>query len=102
MVLQTANATVTSKQRKHDMQRHQEVSILGTFFGLVFAVAVTAAVEALDTRVRSAAEIEEILGVPQSAARLTPPPADLDGRLLMLAKPRGTEAEAFRVRQEPT
>jgi len=54
--------------------------------------------EALDTRVRSAEEIGEYLKIPQIGS-VSPPPKKLlkDDQLVMLAQPRGTQAEEFRV-----
>ena len=60
--------------------------------GLAFGI------DALDTRVRSATEIGERLGLPL-LARVPPPPKGFakENRLVMLAQPTGTSAEAFRM-----
>jgi Mrp family chromosome partitioning ATPase len=54
--------------------------------------------EALDTRIRSADELEEQLGIPL-LARIPEPSRRLrrDNRLTMLANPRGPHAETFRM-----
>jgi capsular exopolysaccharide synthesis family protein len=56
------------------------------------------AVEALDTRVRSSAEIVERLDIPL-LARIPAPPKKLasDDELVMLAKPTGQHGESFRI-----
>jgi succinoglycan biosynthesis transport protein ExoP len=73
-------------------------AILGLMLGIVLGLGLAFAVEALDTRVRSAAEVGGRLGLPQ-LARVPPPPRGLakDDRLVMLAQPTGTNAEAFRM-----
>src|ERR671935_164806 len=71
--------------------------ILGLVLGIVLGVALAFLREALDTRVRSAEEIEDRLGVPL-LARIPEPPrrgrrAD---KLVLLEDPRGSQAETFR------
>ena len=72
--------------------------MFGLMLGLVLGLGLAFVVEALDTRVRSATEVGERLGMPQ-LARVPPPPKGLskDDRLVMLAQPTGTNAEAFRM-----
>jgi Mrp family chromosome partitioning ATPase/capsular polysaccharide biosynthesis protein len=72
--------------------------ILGLALGLVLGIGLGFLREALDTRVRSAEEIAERLGLPL-LARLPEPPRRLrsDIGLVMLAEPTGSHAEAFRM-----
>jgi len=72
--------------------------ILGLALGLMLGIGLAFLWEALDTRVRSAEEISERLGLPL-LARLPAPPRQMrkDERLVMLAEPRGDQAEAFRM-----
>jgi Mrp family chromosome partitioning ATPase/capsular polysaccharide biosynthesis protein len=71
--------------------------ILGGVLGLVLGVALAFLWEALDTRVRSADEVAERLGIPL-LARLPEPPRKLraKNRLAMLVEPNGIGGEAFR------
>lgn len=73
-------------------------AILGLLLGGVLGVVLALLVDALDTRVRSAAEITELLGQPL-LARLPSPPRRLArrDRLVMLAQPTGPHAESFRM-----
>ena len=73
-------------------------AILGLALGLVLGVGLAFAIDALDTRVRSATEIGEQLDLPL-LARVPPPPKGFgkENRLVMLAQPTGTSAEAFRM-----
>jgi succinoglycan biosynthesis transport protein ExoP len=72
--------------------------ILGLFLGIVLGVGLAFLKEALDTRVRSAEEIEERLGLPL-LARVPEPPRRLrkSDRLVMLDEPQGPQAETFRL-----
>lgn len=73
-------------------------AILGIFLGLVAGLGLAFLRDALDTRVRTADEIAERLGLPL-LARLPEPPARLrnENKLSMLEEPDGLHAEAFRV-----
>ena len=72
-------------------------AILGLILGIVLGLGLAFLVDALDTRVRSANEVAERLGLVQ-LARIPPPPKSLDkDDLIMLAQPTGTNAEAFRM-----
>jgi tyrosine-protein kinase len=66
--------------------------------GLVLGIGLAFLLDALDTRVRSVAEIGEYLKVPQIGS-ISPPPKKLlkDDLLVMMAQPRGTQAEEYRV-----
>ncbi|HMO00715.1 MAG TPA: Wzz/FepE/Etk N-terminal domain-containing protein [Miltoncostaeaceae bacterium] len=72
--------------------------LLGFGLGLVLGVGLAFLREALDTRVRSAEEISERLGL-TLLARLPEPPRRLRAanRLVMMEEPAGVQAEAFRM-----
>ena len=72
--------------------------LLGAALGLVLGIGLAFLWETLDTRVRSADEIQHRLGLPL-LARLSEPPrrARLKMRPVTLADPHGAAAEAFRV-----
>jgi succinoglycan biosynthesis transport protein ExoP len=71
--------------------------ILGLALGLVLGIGLAFLREALDTRVRSAEEVGEKLGLPL-LSRIPEPPRKLrnSNRLVMMAEPHGVQAEAFR------
>jgi Mrp family chromosome partitioning ATPase len=71
---------------------------LGIALGLVLGLGLAFLWEALDTRVHSADEIEERLGLPL-LARIPAPSRRLrrQNALAMLANPRGVDAETFRM-----
>jgi Mrp family chromosome partitioning ATPase/capsular polysaccharide biosynthesis protein len=73
-------------------------AVLGLVLGLVLGVGLAFAIDAIDTRVRSSAEIGEKLGL-TLMGRVPPPPKKLQkgDQLVMVTQPSGTRAEAFRV-----
>jgi succinoglycan biosynthesis transport protein ExoP len=73
-------------------------ALLGLMLGMVLGLGLAFVVEALDTRVRSSNEVGERLGL-ALLARVPPPPKGLakNDRLVMIAQPTGTSAEAFRM-----
>ena len=100
LTLQTSQANVT--RRADDATKvapkPARNAVLGLALGLLLGIGLAFAVDALDTRVRSSAEIGERLGLPM-LARVPPPPKGLakEHQLVMLAQPGGTGAEAFRM-----
>jgi succinoglycan biosynthesis transport protein ExoP len=71
--------------------------ILGALLGLVVGVGLAFLADALDRRVRTEREIEELLGLPL-LGRVSRPPRRLRkrNRLVMLAEPTSVRAETFR------
>lgn len=71
---------------------------VGLALGLILGVGLALLWEALDTRVRSAEDIEKHLGMPL-LARLSEPPGRLQRKnsLVMIAEPAGHQAESFRM-----
>jgi succinoglycan biosynthesis transport protein ExoP len=100
IALQTGNAVPVKKATGADRVQPRPVrnGILGLALGVVFGIGLAFLWEALDTRVRSADEIGERLGMPL-LARLPEPPRRLrkPDRLVMLDAPHGVHAEAFRM-----
>ena len=72
--------------------------ILGLVLGAMLGIAFAFLWNALDTRIRAAAEISERLGLPL-LARIPEPPRRLraQGKLVMLEEPESPQAEAFRM-----
>lgn len=98
--LQTANASLLraaegAAQIQPTVTRN---AVLGIVLGLMFGIGLAFLREALDTRVLSAGEVSERLGLPL-LARIPEPPRKLrsHNRLAMLADPLGSYAEAFRM-----
>ncbi len=73
-------------------------AVLGLALGLVLGVGLAFAIDALDTRVRHASEIGSALGL-TLLARIPAPSRSLqkDDQLVMIATPRDSAAEAFRM-----
>jgi Mrp family chromosome partitioning ATPase/capsular polysaccharide biosynthesis protein len=70
----------------------------GLLLGLVLGIGLALLVEALDTRIRSGSEIGEYLKVPQIGVISAPPKKLLKSdQLVMMAQPRGNQAEEYRV-----
>jgi succinoglycan biosynthesis transport protein ExoP len=98
--LETSNASVvrTADQASQLQPRPTRNGILALALGVVLGIGLAFLWEALDTRVRSAEQIGERLGLPL-LARLPMPPRPLrrNDRLVMLTDPRSQQAEAFRM-----
>jgi succinoglycan biosynthesis transport protein ExoP len=98
--LQTANAFVVRSARDAEQVQPRPLrnAILALALGLVLGIALAFLWEALDTRVRSADEVADQLGLPL-LARIPEPPRQLrkSHKLVMLAQPKGIHAEAFRM-----
>lgn len=96
----TGNTTVIrdATNAKQIQPRPVRNGFLAAGLGLIFAIVLAFLRDALDTRIRSAEEIGERLGVPL-LARIPEPPRRLRARnrLVMLAEPNGTAAEPFRM-----
>lgn len=96
--LQTANATVVGRSKSAvkvspQVKKYLAISVVG---GLCLAFIVVLAVEALDTRVRSAADAESELGMPLLGHVPAPPQFVGDG-LLSLMDPQYPDIEALRI-----
>ena len=89
VVSPTTTASVTSPRRTLDI-------VLGVIAGLVLAAIVAAVLEALDTRVRSSDDLEEILETPM-LGRLEPPSRAYRNRVVSLRDPADGHAEGFRI-----
>ena len=98
--LQTANASVVREASPGYQVEPKPArnGILGLALGLILGLGLAALRDALDTRVRSADEIGERLGLPL-LARLPEPPRRLrkSNKLTMLREPDGPGAEATRM-----
>jgi succinoglycan biosynthesis transport protein ExoP len=98
--LQTSNAfVVESAGTAHKVQPNPvRNTILGLILGLILGVAMVFLREALDTRVGSVDEVDELLGLPL-LARISAPSRELRVRnqIAMLAEPGGVQAESFRM-----
>jgi polysaccharide biosynthesis transport protein len=77
--------------------RPRRALILGGLLGAVLALGLAFLAEALDRRVRTEDEIQELLGLPL-LGRISRPPSSLreTNGLVMLTEPRGVRAEEFR------
>ena len=98
--LQTSNAYVVREASKAQQitPRPRRAAIIGAVLGLLLGIGLALLREALDTRVRSAEEIADRLGL-TLLARVTDPPRALRtaNKLVMLEEPHGVRAEAFRM-----
>jgi Mrp family chromosome partitioning ATPase/capsular polysaccharide biosynthesis protein len=98
--LQTSNAFVISSPTTADQVAPRPVrnAVLGLMLGIFLGVGLAFLREALDTRVRTAQEIGERLGLPL-LARIPEPAKNLraENKLVMLSEPGGVNAEAFRM-----
>jgi polysaccharide biosynthesis transport protein len=100
--LATGNTTVirepTTAEATKVRPRPLRDVLLAAGAGLLLGIVVAFLRDALDTRIRSADEIATRLGLPL-LARIPEPPRALQvaDRLVMLAEPNGTDAEAFRM-----
>ena len=71
---------------------------VGLAVGIALGLLLALLIDALETRVRSAAEASELLGLPLLAALPPPPKAFLNSdNLLMVEAPQTREAEAYRM-----
>lgn len=98
--LQTSNAFLVRRAEtaKQVEPRPVRNGLLAGFLGLVLGLGLSFLRDALDTRVRSALEISELLGLPL-LGRIPAPPSRFrkKDRLVMLADPSGGHAESFRM-----
>jgi succinoglycan biosynthesis transport protein ExoP len=99
-LLQTSNASVVrdANDAAQIQPQPRRNGILAAILGLMLGVALAFLRDALNTRVRTAAEIQERLDLPL-LGRVPAPPKKLRGKnnLTMLARPNAPEAEAFRI-----
>jgi Mrp family chromosome partitioning ATPase/capsular polysaccharide biosynthesis protein len=98
--LQTSNTTVIEAAGDAEQVSPKPVrnAVLGLVVGAAVGLGLAFLLEALDTRIRTARELETQLGIPL-LARVPPWPegGDGDGSLAMIADPEGGQAEAFRM-----
>jgi polysaccharide biosynthesis transport protein len=98
--LQAANAFVSSPSRSAAQVQPRTVRniVLAVLIGLLIGIALAFLVEALETRLRHADDVADLLGVPL-LGRLPAPPKGLrgGGSLVMNREPTGHRAETFRI-----
>lgn len=99
--LQTSNVSVVQVAQGATLTqpRTHRNGFLGGLLGLVLGIGLAFLYEALDTRVRTAEETERALAGLPLLARLPEPPKSLrkSGELVMAARPRGSQGEAYRM-----
>ncbi len=95
--LQSSNASVTAAAVKSSKvsPKPTEYLVLGVIAGIVLAALAAAALEALDTRIRSDDELETRLGL-TLIGYIPPPPRRVRKSLLMMKDPAAREGEGFR------
>ncbi len=98
--LQTANASLLRPASGAVQVQPKPVrnAVLGVILGFMLGIGLAFARDAFDTRVRSADDVGDELGVPL-LARLPAPRKNLrtTNTLVMMADPRGHQSEAFRM-----
>jgi polysaccharide biosynthesis transport protein len=93
-VIREPSAAAATKVRPRPLRD----ALLGAALGLILGTVIAFFRDAIDTRIRSADDIAERLGVPLLARIPEPPRRHQPGkRLVMLADPNGTDAEPFRM-----
>ena len=95
--LQSSNASVTAAAVKASKvsPKPTEYLVLGVIAGIVLAAIAAAALEALDTKIRSDDELEMRLGL-SLIGYIPPPPRRVRKSLLMMKEPAAPAGEAFR------
>jgi tyrosine-protein kinase len=98
--LQTSNASLvrTASGAAQVEPKPSRNAFVGLAVGLILGIGLVVLGDALDTRVRSAEDIEHRLGLPL-LARLSEPPRRVQRRnkLVMVEEPSGHQAESFRM-----
>lgn len=100
LALQSANAQVVAAPEEAAQIRPRPLrsGVLGAVLGLVMALVAVFLRDALDTRVRTSAEAEALLGTPILSRIPRPREGRTDAQgLAMLVAPHGAAAEAFRI-----
>jgi polysaccharide biosynthesis transport protein len=99
LTLETSNAVLVRKAAgaAKIRPRPTKYGLLGLGLGLVLGIGLAFLRDAFDTRLRSPEQISEVLGL-ALLGRIPPPSRQLqrDRRLVMVAEPTGSGAEAFR------
>jgi polysaccharide biosynthesis transport protein len=95
--LQSSNASVTAPAVTSSKvsPKPTEYIVLGVIAGIVLAAIAAAALEALDTKIRSDDELETRLGL-TLIGYIPPPPKRIRNSLLMMREPAAREGEGFR------
>jgi capsular exopolysaccharide synthesis family protein len=97
-LLQTPRAVLVDKSTAAAKVRPRPVrnTVVGTAFGVLLAFTVAFLLDTLDTRIFSAAELAEALGLRLLGKIPTPPRTARPKRLVMLVDAAGPQGEAFR------